>query len=237
MSSELVLKKVDTILANCEIPDRHTFFQLKNFIIGKEYTVQGQLWQVVREIKSRKDSLDALDLQIANAEDDLDLIDIRKECIDNDRLTFSMHSDTVSQIRIRECEIHKRKLEREKQALQKNIDSLKAKSKYILEEVAYLVNAFDTLSQVQPMKPLDDVASQKQYWNEKLATHLNLKLLLKNPLDSEFVNTILALDDDSPVKQYMVGMLDKVQKHMIEERDRQRALASEAETARLNNTR
>jgi hypothetical protein len=224
MSSEL-LQKVDAILDQTEIPERHTFFQIKNFIIGKEYTVQGQLWQVVRELKARKESLDALELQIADAEDNVELIDIDIEDLNSE---LEIHSDGKALLRIRRREIRTRKLEREKAALLKNVQSLKNKVKYLLEEVTYLVGAFETLSRVEQIKAIDDVGAQKQYWNEKLATHLNLKLLLKNPLDADFVNTILALDDDAPVKQHMLGMLDRVQKLMIEERDRQRAALATA---------
>lgn len=224
MSSEL-LQKVNAILQETEIPERHTFFQIKNFIIGKEYTVQGQLWQVVRELKARKESLDALELQIADGEDNVALIDIEIEDLNSE---LEIHSDHKALLRIRRREIQTRKLEREKTALLKNVESLKSKVKYLMEEVTYLVGAFETLSRVEPIKALDDVGAQKQYWNEKLATHLNLKLLLKNPLDADFVNTILALDDDAPVKQHMLGMLDRVQKLMIEERDRQRTVLANA---------
>jgi len=229
MSSEL-LQKVDGILEATEIPERHTFFQIKNFIIGKEYTVQGQLWQVVRELKARRESIDALELQIADGEDNIQLIDIKIEELNYD---LEIHSDGKALLRIRRREIEIRKLEREKKALQHNIESLKHKVRYLLEEVLYLAGAYETLSKVEPIKSLDDVGAQKQYWNEKLATHLNLKLLLKNPLDADFVNTILALDDDAPVKQHMLGMLDRVQKMMIEERDRQRAALAVHQSGRI----
>lgn len=220
MSSEL-LDKVNAIVEKSDIPERHTFFQIKNFIIGKEYTVQGQLWQIVRELKARRDNVEALELQIADSEDNVALIDIRIERLCSH---IDVHSDYDALLRAKEHEIALRKLDREKMALQKNVNSLKAKLKYLLEEVVFFTGAFDSLSKVEPMKPMDDVGAQKQYWNEKLANHLNLRLLLKNPLDTEFVNTILALDDDAPVKQHMLGILDKVQKLMIKERDRQLSL-------------
>ena len=42
MSTELI-EKVETILNKVDLPDRHTFFQLEKFVIGKEPTVQAQL--------------------------------------------------------------------------------------------------------------------------------------------------------------------------------------------------
>lgn len=210
MSNE-ILQSVDEILSQSEIPDRHTFFQLKNFIIGKEYTVQGKLWQVVRELKSRRENIEALELQIADMNDNVELVEIK---------IANLNQSSTQQ----EVVIQVRKLEREKYSLKRNIDKLQSKLKYILEEVSYLKTAFETLNKVEKMKPLDDVTAQKQYWNEKLSTHLNLKLLLKNPLDVDFVNTILSLDDDAPVKVHMAAILDKVQKNMIEERDRQKVI-------------
>lgn len=214
-----ILQKVDSILGSVEIPERHTFFQLKNFVIGKEYTVQGQLWQIIRELRSRRDSIESLELQLEDSEDNLELIDIGIEAYKTP--DFLGVDSTRIELQMREINVHVRKKEREKRSLLKAMEKIKSKIKYLTEESQYLIGAFVTLSKVQEVKPLDDITAQKEYWNEKLSEELNLRLLLKTHIDTDFVRTILSLDEDSPVKQSMLAILKKIQQNSIEERNRQ----------------
>jgi hypothetical protein len=223
-----LFENIQELLAKAEMPERHTFFQMKNFIVGKECTVQGQLWQITRELRARSDSLLALHDQIADSQDSIELLNIATERLRiNHKSSGTMGNDELDE---REKQVKLRKLDRERASLERTVETLKNKSKYLLEEMAYLYNAHETLSKVQAMKPLDDVQAQQEYWNEKLTEELNLRLLLRNPLDSDFVKTILALEDTSPVKKQMVEILGKVQKNMLEERDRQLALAADKQT-------
>jgi hypothetical protein len=215
--------KVQTLLAKAEMPERHTFFQMKNFIVGKECTVQGQLWQITRELRARQDSILALHEQLEDAGDNVALLDIAVE-----RLRSPEPKE--DELGARERQIRIRKVERERASLERTLQTLKNKSKYLLEEMAYLFTAHETLSKISPMKPLDDVDAQKEYWNEKLTEELNLRLLLRHPLDCDFVKTILALEDTSPVKKQMVEILGKVQTNMIAERDRQLSLKADCQT-------
>lgn len=216
--------KVQTLLAKAEMPERHTFFQMKNFIVGKECTVQGQLWQITRELRARQDSILALHDQLEDAADNVALLEITVE-----RLRAPADED---ELQGRERQIKIRKVERERASLERTIQTLKNKSKYLLEEMAYLFTAHETLNKIQAMKPLDDVDAQKEYWNEKLTEELNLRLLLRHPLDCDFVKTILALEDTSPVKKQMVEILGKVQANMIAERDRQLSLKADCQTSK-----
>lgn len=217
MSTEL-LNRADAVINKLEMPERNTYFALKNFIIGKEPTVQGQLWQIVRELQSRRETIDSIEMQLDEQADNLEAIDIQLM-----KQTQKVEAtENVSDLDFRLHQIDIRKAERRKLAIEKSIQKLKNRMKYILEEVEYLVKAFTNLSKVQEMKPLDDVQAQKEYWNEKCAEELNLKLLLKNPLSTEFVSTILALDDDSPVKKHVLQMLQNVQQLMVQEGNRQK---------------
>lgn len=218
-----LFENIQELLAKAEMPERHTFFQMKNFIVGKECTVQGQLWQITRELRSRTDSLLALHDQIADSQDNIELLNITTE-------RLRQQDAQTDELDNREKQVKLRKVDRERASLERTVETLKNKSKYLLEEMAYLYNAHETLNKVQAMKPLDDVQAQQEYWNEKLTEELNLRLLLRNPLDSDFVKTILALEDTSPVKKQMVEILGKVQRNMLEERDRQLALASDKQT-------
>lgn len=227
-----IFEKIDDILNASDVPERHTFFQLKNFIIGKECTVQGQLWQVVRELRARKDGLESLYEQIADLDDNLILIEIRLQRLgrpeDKNQLGVDLSSD---QLYCQEWDVNIRKAEREKRTLTRTRDRLENQAKYLLEEITYLTSAFAGLSKIEPMKPLDDVESQQKYWNEKFLEELNLRLILKQPIDSDFVRTVMALDDSSSVKVQMVSILQGVQNQIIADRERQMAAQAKIEEA------
>lgn len=214
-----VWEKVESILQKTELPERHTYFQLKNFIVGKEYTVQGQLWQVLREIKARKESVESLELQIEDAEDGLGLIDIKIERI---VLAQTLAVDSLDQ---KELVISLRKTERERRGLVASIEKVKRKIRYLMEEITYFLGAYETLSKVEEVKPIDDIKAQKEYWNEKLLEELNLRLLLKNHLDPNLIQTILSLDNDAPVKISVMKILERGQEYLLAERDQRRSIA------------
>jgi hypothetical protein len=220
MSTELIAK-IDEILKEVEIPDRSTFFQLKNFVLGKEPTIHGQIWACIRNIDDRRDQIESLGLEIENSEDDVRLLNISITRMQNEKNLDISGWEEEKEIRIR-------KVNRQKTSLITNIEKLKKKVKYILEELQYLTSAYDALVEVAGgVKKLDDPEVQRNYWNEKLTEELNLTFLLKKPVSSELVHTILALDDDMPIKKQMVQILHQVQTQMIAERDKQKAEKSQ----------
>jgi len=77
MSTE-IMERINKILEN-ELSERHSYFQLKYFVIGKEPTLQGKMWQCIRELRSRKDSLDSTEIQNHELNDKKELIDIKIE--------------------------------------------------------------------------------------------------------------------------------------------------------------
>jgi hypothetical protein len=208
MSTSILWQKTEEIISQANIPERHTFFQIRNFILGKEPTIQGKLWQATKEIRARKESVENLELQLEELQDNIALVEIQIRRIQNDK--------QVSE----ENEIGLRKLERQKNSLLNSGVKLKNQMKYIMEEVSYLVSAFEFLSKTEAMKPIDDIDAQKEYWNAKLSEELNLRLLLKNGLDTDFIKTILCLDDDAYVKKQAISILEQTQKHAMESRER-----------------
>lgn len=67
---------------------------------------------------------------------------------------------------------------------------------------------FKIWSEVEPLKAYDDFDAQCQYWGEKLQNKLNLKLIMNAGIDTELIETILALPDQIPVKQQTLKSLD-----------------------------
>ncbi len=214
LSSELI-EKMDEILVKADLPERHSYFQIEKFIIGKEITAQSQLWQIVRELRARRETIESYAQQLEDAGDNLELMDIQ---IERQKHVMENILDNSLEDRLnkKEIEININKLEREKTRLQQSIQKVQKKVGYSLEESRFLVLAFERLEQLEKLKSLDDRDAQNEYWNEKLLEEFNLRILLRNPLDSELVRTIMALNNDAPVKKHVTAMLEQVQKSMID---------------------
>ena len=216
MSSELI-NKADEILGKHSLADRHSYFQLKNYIIGKEHTLHGKMWQCIRELKTRRDSIDAIKLQIEDVNDKLELIDITKEKLkitpEGDLTVLeqeSMHGRFLDLLE-RERDIKIRQLDRDKAQLEKNGLDLVDKRKSIQEEINYFIQAFEHLRKMGDWKEFDDEKAQEAYWNAKLDHELNMRLVLGQPIDIELGRTIEALEDDAPVKQKLMGIINERQ--------------------------
>ena len=68
-----ILEKIQELFPkDLELSSRHSYFQLQYFLIGKEPTNQSKMWQCLRELKSRKDNLESIDLQIEEEKDNLE---------------------------------------------------------------------------------------------------------------------------------------------------------------------
>jgi hypothetical protein len=215
-----LLQEIDAALKN-EVVQRHSYFQLKYFLIGKEPTNQSKMWQCLRELKTRKESLDALELEIADSKDKIELLDIgieklRVQAEDSPILppwnTNLDEGNPSTRVRlqtldIQETEIKIRQLERQKKAAEAGLLQLAERKKWLEEEARFFLETFKNLQKLEPLRPYDDLNSQKQYWGERLANKLNLKMLTHNQLDTELVETIVALPDDIPVKQQALNTL------------------------------
>lgn len=215
MSIELI-ERAESILNKADLPDRQTFFQLERFVIGKEPTAQAQLWQIVREMQARVETVDSYRKQLEDAEDALELFDVKIER-QNRVIREEAKTETVwNDLNIQECEINIRKLQRDKESLILSARKVRKKLKCILEELAFLVAGYDKIVQQHgDIKPVDDDESQREMWNEKLLEEFNLRVVLQRPLEPEFVRTVLCLGDDASVKQHVVRLLENIQKKML----------------------
>lgn len=214
--SNNIIKKASDILNKFETPDRHSFFQIEKFIIGKEVTAQAQLWSIIRELQSRKETVENLELDLENAEDNLELFDIKVEKIDKLIRMDVEKDDVFSQLNIRENEINIRKLQREKHQLIESSRKVQKKLKGVFEEMEFLLKCYDNIIEnFEDVKNIDDEESQKEMWNEKLLEEFNLRIILNRPLDPDFIRTIMCLPEDSPVKKQTTALINKIQGNMI----------------------
>ena len=83
MSSENeIYLEAEELLKN-EVVDRHSFFQLKYFVVGKEPTMQAKMWRCLTELKTRKEAIDIINLEIEETKDTIELLNIEEKRLEN----------------------------------------------------------------------------------------------------------------------------------------------------------
>ena len=199
------------LLLKNNVVERHSYFQMKYFIINKEPTTQAKMWQCLREIKSRFEALQALSMEMEDGKDNIELINIKIEKLTKKIETYEENEEITK----RELEIQLKKTIRRRTAAFKNIMQLEEKKKSLEEESKFFIEMFKIWSEVEPLKPYDDFDAQCQYWGEKLQNKLNLKLIMNAGIDTELIETILALPDQIPVKQQTLKSLDVKTEQLI----------------------
>ena len=66
-----IQNKVKDLCEKYKLPQRHTDFQIEHFIVGKECSIYGKVWQCIRELQTRLDTLDAIDMELEELHDSL----------------------------------------------------------------------------------------------------------------------------------------------------------------------
>lgn len=204
------IDKVDNLMGDMaeilknNVVERHSYFQMKYFIVHKEPTIQAKLWQCLREMKTRFEALEAAELEIEEGKDNLELINIKMDKLGKKIEKYIENEETTKE----ELQINLRKLERTKIAGLKNIQKLQEKRKSLEEESRFFVETFKVLIQEESLKPFDDFDAQCEYWGERLQSKMNLKMLTQGTLDTDLIETILALPDRIPVKEQTLKSLE-----------------------------
>ena len=198
---EDLLTSVGQIIDKPEVAHRHSFFQLKYFILGKEPTIQARLRKCVTELGSRKESLENLHLAIEDLNDDVELLNIDIE----EQSTTDVKKKRFSEIKIR-------KINRKKQSLRNELQKLKKRLNDTEEETKFFLQSYYELEKVESLKPLDDLDTNIQYWNEKYTEEIKLRFLLQKPIDLELAKCILALDKSTPIRKEFINILEQIEK-------------------------
>jgi len=200
-----------------EVSQRHSYFQLKYFLIGKEPTLQSKMWQCLREIKVRKDTLNSIELEREEQKDKLELLNINAEKIRRDLESLSSSQEKNADLQIMELNINLRQQDRKKKAILETLKQLDEREKSSTEETRFFYETFKNLEKIEPLRHYDDLEAQKNYWHEKLTQKTNLRLLTQNKIDTELIETIIALPDDVPIKQQTLQNLTARQEHLMAE--------------------
>ena len=164
-----IKEKISELLKN-EVVSRHSYFQLKYFLIGKEPTNQAKMWQCLRELKARQEILNSVDLQLEEEKDNLEIYNISLLRID------SKEKEIKDELDLRELGIKKRQINRNISNVSNNVQSLLSKKKDTEEECEFFIETFKNIEKIEPLKYFDDLDSQKEYWNTKLLEKINLKI-------------------------------------------------------------
>lgn len=212
MSNNL-FSKIDEVLKKAP-ENRHSYYQLKHFIIGKEPTVQAKMWQCLKELQVRKETIDNLIVEIADLHDDVALIEIE---IEKENVTKSktFKDKYTKELAIKEMDIKIRKLVRRADRINKNITKLGEKLEFSIQEARFFLQAFEALEKVEPLKDYDDHDAQKELWEARISEEINLRILLKQGLTTDLVKTALTLPEDSVVKVEVEKMIQNFMSHKM----------------------
>ena len=210
MSSE-TYEEAKQILNQKQISHRHTFYQLKHFVLGKELTTQSKMQKCLKEMQARYDSITNMDLSIEDLKDDIKISELKILSLENKK----QKTDIDEEFKLIEI----KKLHRKKAALLNSLENLIKKQKEAEEEMAFFLSAYKQLEKIEPLRRHDDPESNAEFWNENLSQELQLRILLQKPLDLELVKCILALNKDAPIRIEMIKILDQIQNKAIESKN------------------
>ena len=211
--NELTLNQTaKKILDNVDLKERHSFFQLSHFIIGKEPTIQSKLWQCVREISPRLETLNSLELEIENYDESYKIIEIKIEMLNVKIENLTLNPIDKNNILTSEIlKIRKKRLERKVSLKDINKNKLLKKKEMVEEELSFFVKTFNELEKIEKIKNWDDFKVQNDIWTAKLGAELNLRLLLNLPTDLELCKTVLSLPEGNQIKTQLVNSLKTIQ--------------------------
>lgn len=218
MSNTEFLNKMNELVEKAP-ENRHSYYQLKYFVIGKQPTTQSQLWQCLTELQSRKETMDNIQLQVEDLKDELQMLDLQGLKDDATEKNIRHASKELEEIFQKEKDIKIKRLKRKKESINRNIIKLEKQLDFVTQEARFFVQAFEALERVEPLKDFDDYEAQKELWEAKVSEEINLRLLFHQPLSPDTLKTALSLHEESKVKQEvskMIGNLEKANVKMIE---------------------
>lgn len=210
-----LVDEIKNVINQQEINSRHSYFQLKYFLIGKEPTIQSKMWQCLRELKTRHESVSSMNLELEELKDKIKLLDIGVKRILHDMEKTVLEDKISHELFTEECEIKIRQLNRQKNSMEINLVEIMDRKRCVLEESKFFLVSLKNFLQVEPLRHFDDLEAQKEYWHEKLTQKVNLKMLTQGNVDTELVETIVALPDDIKIKQQTLQTLNMKQNEIL----------------------
>ena len=200
-----MIEKCKELLSKFPVPQRHSDFQIEKFIIGKEPTYHARMWQCMREIETRHESLVNIEFEIENQKDDIILKQLEKE--------KNLKKD--KDLREKEDEVMLRKIERSIAHMEISLNKLLSKKKNIEEETKKFIEILEDVNKNIPYVEFNDEIAQRDYFENKFANEINLNILLGHPINNELVRSTMCLGDGSKVKTQLVESLNNLQRKLL----------------------
>lgn len=202
--SNQIIDQVERLVRGAGVSGRHTFYQLKHFVLGKEVTTQAKMWKCIRELEARLGSVRSMKNAIEEGEDDIRAVEIRLAVLEKKKTKSVLHREYR--------QIRRRKLERRLSAIRESVDETRRRLSETEEEMGFFLGAYRQMEAMEPLRPHDDPEANANYWDQNFAQELQLRLMFGKPLDLELVKCILALDDGSSTRRELVGMIEQIQR-------------------------
>ena len=203
---ENVIEKMRIVLSKYKFNPKHSDFQIENFMIGKEPTPNGQIWQCIRELQSRFESLENLKLEIEELYDNMDLKKLDMRILEIKR---SKNSDVnLKEIFEAKNHIKLKKIKRKIKSMEKTLDSLLEKKNCLELESEKICNIFKDLISKHGYSDFEDSKAQAEYWDAKFKLDLNLCSILGYNISIDLVKSAISLPEDTPVRKQVEGYLN-----------------------------
>lgn len=213
MTDKEVIEKLENIIKEHKILPKHTNFQIEHFMIGKEFTTEGQIWQCIRELTSRSDSLKSISLELEDIDDNIELLKIKIQKLQI-KPTFSRNKE-FEILNKKQKEIMIKKMERRLQASFNTKKNIEERKEAVLKECEKIIEIFIKLNPENKLINIDDDKNQLAYWNSKFGEEVALSSMLGYSISPEVVQSILALPNTAPVKAQMILAMESQGKKML----------------------
>lgn len=180
------------------VSDRHSYYQLKYFLVDGEPTHQARLWQCMREMKSRLDTVKSIFLEMEDAKDRLAIHDARAELAAEKAELRGRDDPKAPEARILFAKA--RIAERRAIACERRLADLGKRLRNVSEEARFLLEMLNRLGGKDAMKDWDDPEVQKEYWDAKVGDEIRRRLVAGQGLDASLVGTVERLHKDAKVR-------------------------------------
>lgn len=198
-----MIDECKNLLAKYQVPQRHSDFQILKFIIGKEPTINGKIWQCLREIDARYENLVNANLEYENSKDDLEIKKLQRIKLVN------LKDSEIKNIKLR-------KIDRIIFSMERNIEKISIKVKNIEYECKTFINLLDSLVKENGFVDYNNETAQKEYFETKFSNEINLNFLTGQPINNELIKSTLCLDDNSNIKSRILGSLDMAKRKLLQ---------------------
>jgi len=196
-----------------KIPSCHSEFQIRNFIIGKETSPIGMLWQCIKEIQVRCDNLKVLNRDLEEIYDNLEIAKLEKEEIEIEQLEGSGRiKEILEQKQKFKIKNQQRKIEK----IAESVETLLSQKQNILFEVGIFLSEFENIRKNVDYKDFNDPNAQLEYWNAKFENEMVLMKTLGNPINPEVIKSVLALPQQSELRRILENSLALQTKKLLQ---------------------